>query len=166
MLVMEAHYNVLFLCTGNSARSIMAEAILNHMGKALFTAYSAGSHPAGTVRPEALKELRRARISTQGLRSKSWDEFRRPGAPEMHFVFTVCDNAAKESCPVWPGQPVTAHWGVPDPAAVQGDAAEIDRAFRDAFFILDRRISLFLSLPLAALDGLALKKEVDRIGRQ
>ncbi len=163
---METRYNVLFLCTGNSARSIMAEAILNHKGKPAFTAYSAGSHPSGTVRPEALKELTRARISTAGLRSKSWDEFERPGAPEMQFVFTVCDNTAKESCPVWPGQPVTAHWGVPDPAAVQGDAAEIERAFRDAFFILDRRIGLFLALPLAALGRLALKNEVDRIGRQ
>jgi arsenate reductase len=163
---MEAHYNVLFLCTGNSARSIMAEAILNHVGKPVFTAYSAGSHPAGTVRPEALKELTRAGISTEGLRSKSWAEFGRPGAPEMHFVFTVCDKTAKEICPLWPGQPMTAHWGVPDPAAVQGDSAEIDRAFRDAFFVLDRRISLFLALPLAALDGLALKKEVERIGRQ
>jgi arsenate reductase (thioredoxin) len=163
---MEPHYNVLFLCTGNSARSIMAEAILNHTGKPVFTAYSAGSHPAGTVRPEALKELTRAGISTDGLRSKSWDEFERPGAPEMHFVFTVCDNAAKETCPLWPGQPMTAHWGVPDPAAVQGDSAEIDHAFRDAFFVLDRRISLFLALPLAALDRLALKKEVERIGRQ
>jgi arsenate reductase len=163
---MEAHYNVLFLCTGNSARSIMAEAILNHVGKPVFTAYSAGSHPAGTVRPEALKELTRAGISTEGLRSKSWAEFGRPGAPEMHFVFTVCDKTAKEICPLWPGQPMTAHWGVPDPAAVQGDSAEIDRAFRDAFFVLDRRISLFLALPLAALDGLALKKEVERIGRR
>ncbi len=163
---MVAHYNVLFLCTGNSARSIMAEAILNHKGQLAFTAYSAGSHPSGTVRPEALQQLARARISAAGLRSKSWDEFARPGAPEMHFVFTVCDNAAKETCPLWPGQPMTAHWGVPDPAAVRGDAAEIERAFREAFFILDRRISLFLSLPLAALDRLALKKEVDRIGKQ
>jgi arsenate reductase len=163
---MESHYNVLFLCTGSSARSIMAEAILNHKGKLVFTAYSAGSHPSGTVRPEALKELARARISTEGLRSKSWDEFGRPGAPDLHFVFTVCDNAAKETCPLWPGQPMTAHWGVPDPATVYGDPAEIDRAFREAFFILDRRISLFLALPLAALDRLALKKEVDRIGKQ
>jgi len=163
---MEARYNVLFLCTGNSARSIMAEAILNHKGRPAFTAYSAGSHPSGIVRPEALKELTRARISTEGLRSKSWDEFGRRGAPTMHFVFTVCDNAAKEACPLWPGQPMTAHWGVPDPAAVQGDSAEIERAFREAFFILDRRIGLFLSLPLAALDRLALKKEVDRIGKQ
>ena len=163
---METHYNVLFLCTGNSARSIMAEAILNHMGKPVFTAYSAGSHPAGTVRPEALKELTRAGISTEGLRSKSWDEFARTSAPEMHFVFTVCDNAAKETCPLWPGQPMTAHWGVPDPAAVQGAPAEIERAFRDAFFVLDRRIGLFLSLPVTALDRLALKQEVDRIGKQ
>ena len=163
---MEAHYNVLFLCTGNSARSIMAEAILNHKGKPVFTAYSAGSHPSGTVRPEALKQIEMARMSTTGLRSKNWDEFGRPGAPAMHFVFTVCDNAANETCPLWPGQPMTAHWGVPDPAAVQGDLAEIERAFRDAFFILDRRISLLLALPLAALDRLALKKEVDRIGRQ
>ena len=163
---MEAHYSVLFLCTGNSARSIIAEAILNQKGKPVFTAYSAGSHPSGTVRPEALKQLEMARISTAGLRSKSWDEFGRPGAPEMHFVFTVCDSAAKETCPLWPGHPLTAHWGVPDPAAVHGNSAEIERAFRDAFFILDRRISLFLSLPLAALDCLALKREVDRIGKQ
>ena len=163
---MQAHYNVLFLCTGNSARSIMAEAILNHKGKPVFTGYSAGSHPSGTVHPEALKQLELAGISTTGLRSKSWDEFSRPGAPEMQFVFTVCDNAAKETCPVWPGHPMTAHWGVPDSAAVQGNSAAIERAFRDAFFILDRRISLFLALPLASLDRIALKKEVDRIGRQ
>jgi arsenate reductase (thioredoxin) len=163
---MEAHYNVLFLCTGNSARSIIAEAILNHKGKPVFTAYSAGSHPSGTVRPEALKELELARISSAGLRSKSWDEFARPGAPEMNFVFTVCDHAAKETCPVWPGHPMTAHWGVPDPAAVHGDAPEIERAFRSAFFILEERIGLFLALPHAALDRLALKKEVDRIGGQ
>ena len=163
---MAAHYNVLFLCTGNSARSIMAEAILNHKGKSAFTAYSAGSHPSGRVRPEALEQLKLARIPADGLRSKSWDEFARPGAPELHFVFTVCDNAAKETCPIWPGQPMTAHWGVPDPAAVTGEPAEIERAFRNAFFLLDRRISLFVALPLAALDPLALKKEVDRIGRQ
>ena len=163
---MEGRYNILFLCTGNSARSIMAEAILNHKGKPAFTAYSAGSRPSGTVRSEALKELARAHISTAGLRSKSWEEFERPGAPEMNFVFTVCDNAAKETCPLWSGQPMTAHWGVPDPAAVHGDPAEIERAFRDAFFILDRRIGLFLALPMAALDRLALKREVDRIGRQ
>src|ERR1035441_1146017 len=163
---METHYNVLFLCTGNSSRSIMAEAILNHRGNPTFTAYSAGSNPSGSVRPEALKQIEIAHMPVAGLRSKSWDEFARPGAPAMHFVFTVCDNAAKETCPLWPGQPMTAHWGVSDPAAVQGSSAEIERAFRDAFFILDRRIGLFLSLPLAALDRLALKKEVDRIGKQ
>jgi arsenate reductase len=162
---MEAHYNVLFLCTGNSARSIMAEAILNHKGKPAFTAYSAGSHPSGAVRPDALKPLEMAHISTTGLRSKSWDEFSHPGAPEMHFVFTICDNAAKETCPLWPGQPMTAHWGVPDPVAVHGDSAGIERAFRNAFLVLDRRIGLFLALPLAALDHLSLKREVDRIGR-
>jgi arsenate reductase len=162
---MEDHYNVLFLCTGNSARSIMAEAILNHKGKPAFTAYSAGSYPSGTVRPEAIKQLELAHLSTTGLRSKSWDEFARSGAPEMHFVFTVCDNAAKETCPFWPGQPMTAHWGVPDPAAANGSSAEIERAFRNAFFLLDRRINLFLALPLAALDRVVLKKEVDRIGQ-
>ena len=159
-------YNVLFLCTGNSARSIMAEAILNHQGKPAFTAYSAGSHPAGRVRPEALKQLASAHISTEGLRSKSWNEFAQAGAPEMNFVFTVCDNAANEACPIWPGQPMTAHWGVPDPAAIAGDAAQIERAFRNAFFLLDRRIGLFLSLPLASLDRLAVKKAVDEIGGQ
>jgi arsenate reductase len=163
---MQKHYNVLFLCTGNSARSIMAEAILNHKGKPNFSAYSAGSHPSGTVRPEALGQLQAARLSTSGLRSKAWDEFSRPGAPELHFVFTVCDNAAKEVCPIWPGQPMTAHWGVPDPASVQGTVDQVERAFRDAFFILDRRIGLFLSLPLASFDRLALKREVDKIGQQ
>ena len=160
------HYNVLFLCTGNSARSIMGEAILNHRGKPTFRAYSAGSHATGAVRPEALKQLESAHISTEGLRSKNWVEFTQPGAPELNFVFTVCDTAAKEVCPVWPGQPMTAHWGVPDPAAIAGDGAEIERAFRNAFFSLDRRISLFLSLPLASLDRLAVKKAVDEIGRQ
>jgi arsenate reductase (thioredoxin) len=163
---MQKHYNVLFLCTGNSARSIMAEAILNHKGKPNFSAYSAGSHPAGPVRPEALRQLERARLPTTDLRSKAWDEFSRPGAPELHFVFTVCDNAAKEVCPIWPGQPMTAHWGVPDPAAVLGTAEQVERAFRDAFFILDRRIGLFLSVPISSLDGLGLKREVDKIGRQ
>jgi arsenate reductase len=162
---MKEHYNVLFLCTGNSARSIMAEAILNFKGKPQFTAYSAGSHPSGVVRPEAIRQLESARLPTTGLRSKNWDEFAKPGSPKLDFVFTVCDNAAKEVCPVWPGQPISAHWGVPDPAAVQGTAAEVERAFRDAFFVLDRRISLFLSLPLGRLDNLALKKEVDDIGR-
>lgn len=162
---MQGHYNVLFLCTGNSARSIMAEAILNFKGRPNFTGYSAGSHPAGTVRLEALEQLEVAHLPTQGLRSKAWDEFSRPGSPQLDFVFTVCDNAAQEVCPLWPGQPMTAHWGVPDPAAVRGSQVEIERAFREAFFILDRRISLFLSLPLKSLDSLALKRELDNIGQ-
>ncbi len=162
---MKAHYNVLFLCTGNSTRSIMAEAILNFKGRSAFTAYSAGSHPTGTVRPEALRQLEQAHLPVKGLRSKSWEEFSKPGAPMLDFVFTVCDNAAHEVCPVWPGQPLTAHWGVPDPAAVRGSAEEVGRAFREAFFLLDRRISLFLSLPFKALDGLALKRELDNIGQ-
>ena len=163
---MKPHYNVLFLCTGNSARSIMAEGIMNFKGRPQFTAYSAGSHPSGKVRSEALRQLDVAHISTSGFRSKSWDEFAKPGAPKLDFVFTVCDNAANEVCPVWPGQPMTAHWGVPDPAAVKGTPEEIQKAFRDAFFHLDRRISLFLCLPLASIDRLALKKELDNIGRQ
>jgi arsenate reductase len=163
---MEKSYNVLFLCTGNSARSIMAEAILNYKGRPNFSAYSAGSHPSGSVRPEALRQLDAAHLPTSGLRSKAWDEFSRPEAPKLDFVFTVCDNAANEVCPIWPGQPITAHWGVPDPAAVRGPQEQIERAFRDAFFLLDRRISLFLSLPLSTLAGLSLKKEIDDIGRQ
>ena len=163
---MQDRYNVLFLCTGNSARSIMAEAILNRKGKPNFTAYSAGSHPTGSVRPEALKQIKTASLSTEGLRSKDWAEFATPGAPRMNFVFTVCDNAANEVCPVWAGQPMTAHWGVPDPAAVKGEPEQIERAFRDAFVILDRRISLFLCLPLASLEALAIQREIDRIGRQ
>jgi arsenate reductase len=163
---MKEHYNVLFLCTGNSARSIMAEALLNQKGKGTFAAHSAGSHPSGIVRPEAIRQLEVAHISAQGLRSKSWEEFARPAASPLDFVFTVCDNAAKEVCPVWPGQPISAHWGVPDPAAVVGTEAEVQRAFRDAFFILERRISLFLCLPLGSLDRLALKKQIDNIGRQ
>lgn len=163
---MQDHYNVLFLCTGNSARSILAEGILNFKGKPRFTAYSAGSHPSGAVRPEALKKLEAAHIPTEGLRSKSWDEFARPDAPKLDFVFTVCDNAAKEVCPIWPGQPMTAHWGVPDPAAVVGTPQEVERAYREAFSILERRIGLFLSLPLASIDKLALKKEVEKIGLQ
>jgi arsenate reductase len=160
------HYNVLFLCTGNSARSIMAEAILNFRGKPRFRAYSAGSHAAGRVRPEALRQLEGAHIPTTGLRSKNWDEFSKPDSPKLDFVFTVCDNAAKEVCPIWPGQPTTAHWGVADPAAVQGTAEEIQKAFRDAFFQLHRRISLFLSLPFASIDRLGLTKELENIGRQ
>jgi arsenate reductase len=162
---MASHYNVLFLCTGNSARSIMAESILNFKGKPNFTAYSAGSHPSGAPRPEALKQLELARIPTDGLRSKSWDEFAAPGAPHLDFVFTVCDNAAKEVCPYWPGQPMTAHWGIPDPAAVKGTPEEIARAFRDAFMVLDRRIGLFLSLPLATLEQFAIKQEIEKIGK-
>jgi arsenate reductase (thioredoxin) len=161
---MQAHYNVLFLCTGNSARSIMAEAIMNFKGRLNFSAHSAGSHPSGTVRPEALRQLETAHIPTKGLRSKAWDEFSLPGSPKLDFVFTVCDNAAKEVCPIWPGQPMTAHWGVPDPATVQGTPEQIQRSFREAFFMLDRRIGLFLSLPLASLDRLAIKKEIDNIG--
>ena len=160
------HYNVLFLCTGNSARSILAEAIMKFKGRQNFTAYSAGSHPTGTVRPEAFAQLERAHLPTAGLRSKSWDEFAKPGAPKLDFVFTVCDNAANEVCPIWPGQPMTAHWGVADPAAVRGLAEEIERAYRDTFATLDRRIGLFLSLPLAEMDSLAIKKEIDKIGRQ
>src|SRR5271169_6612705 len=163
---MKDTYNVLFLCTGNSARSIMAEAVLNYRGKPRFKAYSAGSHPAGKVRPEALRELELAHLPTSGARSKNWDEFAQPGAPHLNFVFTVCDNAAKEVCPMWPGQPMTAHWGIADPAAPTGTPEEIERAFREAFVTLDRRISLFLALPLATLDRLALKSEIDRIGTQ
>jgi arsenate reductase len=163
---MANRYNVLFLCTGNSARSIMAEAILNHKGKGRFTAYSAGSHPSGQPRPEALKQIESAGISTAGLRSKSWNEFAAPGAPKLDFVFTVCDNAARETCPYWPGQPMTAYWGIADPAAAQGTPEEVARAFRDAFTVLDRRIGLFLSLPLSTLDELAIKHEIDEIGRQ
>ncbi len=163
---MARHYNVLFLCTGNSARSIMAEAILNAKGRPAFSACSAGSHPTGAVRPEALRQLESAHMATAGLRSKSWNEFAQPDAPKLDFVFTVCDNAAREVCPVWPGQPLTAHWGVPDPAAIRGTREQVERAFRDAFFLLDRRISLFLSLPLGSLDRLALKKELDSIGSQ
>ena len=162
---MHKPHNVLFLCTGNSARSILAEAILNFRGKPNFKAYSAGSHPAGKVRPEALHELQAAHIPAAGLRSKSWDEFALPDAPVMDFVFTVCDHAAREMCPIWPGQPVTAHWGLTDPAAVQGSADEVQRAYREAFLMLERRILLLLALPIASLDRLALKKEVDRIGR-
>jgi arsenate reductase len=163
---MQAEYSVLFLCTGNSARSIMAEAIMNQKGRPSFTAHSAGSHPSGTVRPEAFRQLETAHIPTQGLRSKSWEDFPLPSSPKLDFVFTVCDNAAKEACPIWPGQPMTAHWGVPDPAAVQGTPDQIQRAFREAFFTLDRRIGLFLSLPLASLDNLAIKREIDNLATQ
>jgi arsenate reductase (thioredoxin) len=162
---MPTQHNALFLCTGNSARSIFAEAILNHRGKATFKGYSAGSHPHGLVNPYALKVLESAGLPTDHLRSKSWDEFALPNAPKVDFVFTVCDNAAREMCPVWPGQPITAHWGVPDPAAVAGTPEQIEHAFREAFVTLDRRIGLLLSLPLESLDQLAIKREIDQIGR-
>ena len=160
------HYNVLFLCTGNSARSIMAEAIMNRKGGANFTAYSAGSHPTGTVRPEALRQLENAGLDATNARSKSWDEFTGPDAPHLSFVFTVCDKAAAEVCPLWPGQPMTAHWGIPDPATAQGTEQEIDRAYGQALQALDRRISLFLCLPLATLDTFALQKQLDEIGKK
>src|SRR5437868_238602 len=161
---MKDQYNVLFLCTGNSARSIMAEALLNRKDAPKFKAYSAGSHPSGRVHPAALRQVENAHLPTGGLRSKGWEEFSQPGAPQLDFVFTVCDNAAKELCPVWPGQPMIAHWGVPDPAAVARTPEQIARAFRDAFFVLERRISLFTCLPLGSLDQLAIKKEIERIG--
>ena len=163
---MKGRYNVLFLCTGNSARSIMAEAILNRKGRPNFTAHSAGSHPTGFVHPQAIRQLEFAHLPIDGLRSKSWDEFAKPGAPELNFVFTVCDHAAREICPLWPGQPMTAHWGVPDPAAIAGTPQQIQQAFHEAFMILDRRISLFLCLPLSSLDKLAIQKEIDRIGNE
>jgi arsenate reductase (thioredoxin) len=158
------NFNVLFLCTGNSARSIMAEAIMNQKGRPNFVAYSAGSHPKGSVHPGALRQLERAHLPTNGYRSKSWEEFSRPGAPHLDFVFTVCDNAAAEVCPVWPGQPMTAHWGIPDPAAAQGSEQEIQWAFHSTFLTLDRRISLFLCLPLKSLNKLAIQREIDKIG--
>ena len=160
-------YNVLFLCTGNSARSIMAEALINHLavGQGKFKGYSAGSHPKGQVHPMALELLRDNRFTVDGLRSKAWDEFATPSAPALDFVFTVCDQAAAEVCPVWPGQPLTAHWGVPDPAAVQGSENEQRRAFKDAFLILRRRIELLSALPLDKLSKLALKERLAEIGR-
>lgn len=161
----ERIYNVLFLCTGNSARSILAEAILNDRGKGRFKAFSAGSHPKGTVHPAALALLQRNGLSIQGLRSKAWDEFAAPGAPHLDFVFTVCDNAAGEVCPVWPGRPVTAHWGQPDPAAVEGTDIDKAEAFREAFRTLGRRIDLFLALPLATLDRLAVGAKIRNIGQ-
>jgi arsenate reductase (thioredoxin) len=165
---MSTPFNVLFLCTGNSARSILAEAILNHlpMGRGRFRAYSAGSHPKGEVNPFALELLAQNRLSTDGLRSKPWDEFAKPGAPQLDFVFTVCDQAAAEQCPLWPGQPMTAHWGVPDPAAVEGTDDEKLKAFREAFIVLRRRIELFVSLPFDKLSRLALEERVHQIGRE
>ena len=162
----ERPYSVLFLCTGNSARSILAESILNRIGKGKFIAYSAGSHPNGVVNPQALALLKRLDFPTDGLRSKSWDEFANAGAPQLDFVFTVCDNAANEVCPVWPGQPMTAHWGVPDPAAVDGNDAMIAEAFRDAFRTLERRIELFTCRPVRSLDRLSLKQRLDEIGTE
>lgn len=161
----KAHMNVLFICTGNSARSIIAESLLNQLGAGKFRAYSAGSHPAGTVNPKALELLQRHRFRTSDLRSKNWEEFATPDAPKMDFVLTVCDKAAGEVCPVWPGQPMSAHWGVEDPVAVQGTAEQIEKAFTAAFMVLQRRISLFLNLPLDKLEKLSLLNELQRIGR-
>jgi protein-tyrosine-phosphatase len=161
---MDRPFNVLFLCTGNSARSIMAEALLNSLGLGRFVAFSAGSHPKGQVHPLALDLLRRNHFPTDHMRSKSWDEFAAPDSPPLDFVFTVCDHAAKEVCPIWPGQPMTAHWGIQDPAAVEGTAEEKARAFNIAFRELDGRLKIFTSLPLDKLDRVALKKRLDAIG--
>lgn len=161
----EKIYNVLFLCTGNSARSILAEIMLNHLGKGRFRAFSAGSHPNGRVNPGILRLLQRMNLPTAALRSKSWDEFAAPGAPQLDFVFTVCDNAAGEVCPVWPGQPMTAHWGVPDPAACEGSEAEQDRLFEQVAQQLSTRIQLFVSLPIAKLDALSLQRKLQEIGK-
>ncbi len=158
-------YNVLFLCTGNSARSILAEALLNRWGQGKFRGYSAGSQPTGKVNPLALDILQRHGFPTEGLRSKAWDEFAVPSAPTMDFVFTVCDNAANEVCPVWPGQPMTAHWGVADPAAVEGSELEKIQAFREAFRVLEKRIQAFVNLPVPLLDKIKLKQEIDQIGK-
>jgi arsenate reductase (thioredoxin) len=158
-------YNVLFLCTGNSARSILAEVLVEHWGRGRFNGYSAGSFPKGQVHPLALEQLARLHLPTAGLRSKSWNEFARPGAPVMDFVFTVCDQAAGEVCPVWPGNPITAHWGVPDPAAVEGTEVERRQAFREAFRALESRIKVFVALPIDKLDRMAIKRHVDEIGR-
>jgi len=158
-------FNTLFLCTGNSARSIMAEAWLNHIGRGRFKAFSAGSHPVGSVNRHAIEQLQRARLPTTALRSKSWNEFAAPGAPRLDFVFTVCDNAAGEVCPVWPGQPITAHWGVPDPAAVEGSEERIRKAFLEAFTILSRRITLLTSLRLDSLDRIAIQSNLTDIGK-
>lgn len=163
---MDRTYNVLFVCTGNSARSVIAEGLMNTMGQPRFKAYSAGSHPKGSVHPLTLRILESNGIPTDGLRSKSWEEFAGPGAPDLHFVFTVCDQAAGEVCPVWPGQPMTAHWGMPDPAAVEGGEAAQQKAFRDTFITMKRRIELMLSLPLASLDRMALRKQIEDIGRR
>ncbi|MBN9475837.1 MAG: arsenate reductase ArsC [Burkholderiales bacterium] len=163
---MEKIYNVLFICTGNSARSILAEGLLNGMGKGRFRAYSAGSHPKGAVHPQATAVLQYLGLPATGYRSKSWDEFAQPDAPQLDFIFTVCDNAAGEVCPIWPGKPMSAHWGVPDPAAVDGDAEHQRKAFMDAAVTLKRRIELFLSLPIQKLDSLSLQQELHGIGKQ
>jgi arsenate reductase len=165
-IVSERVFNVLFLCTGNSARSILAEAILNHAGQGGFRAFSAGSHPGGKVNPYAIELLAKQGLAVSDLRSKSWDEFAAPGAPHLDFVFTVCDNAAGEVCPIWPGQPMTAHWGIEDPAAVEGSDENKRRAFAKAFAEMNRRISLFINLPLSKLEGMALKRELDKIGQE
>ena len=158
-------FNVLFLCTGNSARSIMAEAILNRVGAGKFRAYSAGSQPKGRVHPHTMQLLANLGYDTLRFRSKSWSEFAKPGAPALDFVFTVCDNAAGETCPVWPGQPMTAHWGIPDPAEAKGSAAEVGLAFRDAYRMLSQRIGVFAALPIRSLDQLSLQRRLDEIGR-
>ncbi|MDN7681616.1 arsenate reductase ArsC [Burkholderia cenocepacia] len=162
----DKRYNVLFICTGNSARSILSEGLMNQLGDGRFTAYSAGSHPKGEVNPFALRELERWHLSTEGYRSKSWDEFAAPDAPMLDFVFTVCDKAAGEVCPIWPGQPITAHWGVPDPADVEGADEQKQQAMHDAALTLKRRIDLLLSLPITKLDNVALQKSVREIGQQ
>ena len=161
----EQAYNVLFLCTGNSARSILAESLINHWGRGRFRGFSAGSHPKGAVHPIALALLQHMKLPAEGLRSKSWTEFEAPSGPRLDFVFTVCDNAAGEVCPVWPGQPMTAHWGVPDPAAVEGPELEQWTAFRTAFKVLENRIKVFTSLSIASLERIKLKERLDEIGR-
>jgi arsenate reductase (thioredoxin) len=158
-------FNVLFLCTGNSARSIIAEAVLNKRGAGTFRAYSAGSQPKGQVHPETIRLLQGLGYDTSGFRSKSWNEFAKPGAPALDFAFTVCDNAAGETCPVWPGQPMTAHWGIPDPAEAKGNAAEIALAFKDAYRMMFQRIGIFTALPLRALDRMSLQSKLKDIGR-
>jgi arsenate reductase len=163
--MLDRPYQVLFLCTGNSARSIIAEVVLNQLGGGRFRAHSAGSHPTGAVNPYALELLRMNRLPTEGLRSKSWDEFAQPGAPALDFVFTVCDQAASEACPLWPGQPMTAHWGIPDPAAVQGTEEVKRKAFFTAYTQLRHRLSIFTSLPVEKLDRLTLQRHLDEIGR-
>jgi arsenate reductase len=165
-VVDQPQYNVLFICTGNSARSILAEGLLNALGQGRFKAYSAGSHPKGAVHPMALRELQTLRIPTDGFRSKNWEEFAARGAPKMDFVFTVCDQAAGEVCPIWPGQPMTAHWGMPDPAAVEGTDETKQKAFRDAAITLKRRLELLMSLPIKTLDSLAIQREVGEIGKR